>query len=339
MANNRIFYACQAVGFSPFQTVADYTAARGVQQVGVNTKFNLEQIFELGQLAIYENIEAIPDVEVTLEKCLDGYPLLYHLGTQGAAASTLVARSNQRCHLTLGIFPDTNSTASGGQLTQAIMSGMYVSQVSYDMTVQGPSRESASFVGNNKIWLTNGFTFTGFTATHDVSSYSPAAASGVQQRQDFVMASSLFPASVRGITSSGTNPETSSIFAASVQSVKVSANLGRDQLFELGRKGPYFRYVNFPVEVTTAIEIIAKDGDLINCYEEQDSTTEETMRFKMNEGLAIDLGSKNRLQSVTYGGGNAGSRGGNATITYSYTTFNDFDVRHPADPAGFAPLF
>ena len=36
-----------------------------------------------------------------------------------------------------------------------------------------------------------------------------------------------------------------------------------------------------------------------------------------------------RLSSVSFGGGDAG--GGNATVTYSYTTFNDFTVLHPSD--------
>ena len=48
------------------------------------------------------------------------------------------------------------------------------------------------------------------------------------------------------------------------------------------------------------------------------------------EGTAIYLGEKNKLSSVNYGGGDAG--GGNVTVTYSYTTFNDFTVIHPQDP-------
>jgi hypothetical protein len=38
------------------------------------------------------------------------------------------------------------------------------------------------------------------------------------------------------------------------------------------------------------------------------------------------LGNKNKLASVTYGGGDAA--GGNATATYSYSTFNDMTVLH-----------
>ena len=85
MANNRIFYACQAVALKPMAGLnAQYKVAHGVQSVGITTNFNLEQAFELGQIQIYENIEGLPDVEVTMEKLLDGYPLLYHLASQKA---------------------------------------------------------------------------------------------------------------------------------------------------------------------------------------------------------------------------------------------------------------
>ena len=42
-------------------------------------------------------------------------------------------------------------------------------------------------------------------------------------------------------------------------------------------------------------------------------------------GYAFDLGQKNRLASVSYGGGDA--TGGNATCSYSYTNFNELDVQ------------
>lgn len=44
-------------------------------------------------------------------------------------------------------------------------------------------------------------------------------------------------------------------FAQMIQPIKVSANLTREKLFEVGRKGPYYRYVKFPVEVTEEIKV------------------------------------------------------------------------------------
>ena len=72
---NRIYFANQQVSFKR-DGATGYTTAHGVQSVAVTTTFNLEQAFELGQLAIYENIEGVPDIEVTATKVLDGYPLL-----------------------------------------------------------------------------------------------------------------------------------------------------------------------------------------------------------------------------------------------------------------------
>jgi hypothetical protein len=42
--------------------------ARGVQSVTSTTAYNLEQVFELGQIEIYEDSERVPDVDFTIEK-------------------------------------------------------------------------------------------------------------------------------------------------------------------------------------------------------------------------------------------------------------------------------
>src|SRR5689334_13789342 len=111
MANNRIYYAVHQVGFAKLGSTT-FTAAHGVQSIGVNTKFNLEQVFEIGQIDIYENIETIPDIEATVEKVLDGYPLLGHLATDGATSSTLAGRSSVKTTLGVSFFTDTQDRAS-----------------------------------------------------------------------------------------------------------------------------------------------------------------------------------------------------------------------------------
>ena len=60
-ANDRIFYACQGVSVAPFASTANVTTGQmvhGLQSVGITTNFSLEQAFELGQIEIYENIDA-----------------------------------------------------------------------------------------------------------------------------------------------------------------------------------------------------------------------------------------------------------------------------------------
>lgn len=334
MANNRIFYACQAVAVGAMGE-EDFTPIHGVQSVGINTTFNLEQAFELGQIQIYENIEGVPDVEVTLEKVLDGYPLIYHLATPSASDSALVNRAVQRSDVVLGIYPEDKNAVSGQAPVEVYMSGMYINAISYTLPVDGNSTESVTLVGNNKEWSIAGTRFDATVATeltNDDGSDEPLAltqaSGGIQRRENVLIDQSNLP------IMSGYDH---------VQSITISTDLGREDLFELGRKTPYYRAPNYPVEVTCEIEVITVSGDFINAYEEGlasyvgtrdegNNTGEREIVVRLQDGTVFDLGVKNRLSSVNYGGGDAG--GGNSTVTYSYTTFNDLTVTHPQDPAG-----
>lgn len=333
MANNRIFYACQAVAVGAETANAGALAmVHGVQSVGVNTTFNLEQVFELGQISIYENIEGVPDIEVTIEKVLDGYPLVYLLATTGAANNSLVNRTKQRCSVALGIWPDDKDAVSGTPSQQIYMSGMYVNSVSYTLPVDGNCTESVTLVGNHKIWkngLLNGTDAGELLYNNDKPLALTNSDGGVQRRENVLLGpkigdgASVIPSSI--INSKSTH----------IQSVTISTDLGREDIFELGKKAPYYRAPNFPVEVTCEFEVISVSGDLVNAYEEGDpayndtidegnNTAQETIVIQLQDGTTFDLGTKNRLSSVTYGGGDAG--GGNSTMTFSYTTFNDLTV-------------
>jgi hypothetical protein len=334
--NKRIFYAVQQGGVSKCGANT-FTSIHGLQSIGIDTKFNLEQVFEMGQISIYQNVENIPDIEVTMEKVLDGYPLIYHLMTTGATSPSLSGRSNIKCTLGLSIYSDVQDSASGTPISQCTMSGIFVSQLAYNFVTNGTCSEQVTGVGNNKLW-SNTFTATAFTNT-DV----PLWAGGVQRRQDVLMGEvstsgvCILPPDIPGITSSGTNPynAVTDTFGAHVTSIKASTNLGRDQLFELGRRGPYHRYVSFPVEVRTDIEIISTAGDSVTALEANVSNvTGRTIQVRTSDGTLVDLGVKNKLASVNYTGANAGQNGGNASVTYSYTNFNDLTVTHPQDPSG-----
>ena len=368
MSNRRIFYACQAVGIAPDYST-DFQEVRGLQSVGINTTFNLQQVFEIGMISIYENIEGVADVEITLEKVLDGFPLLYHLGTQGATSATLVGRSNQKAVLALSITDDTQEAASGVPSSTCVVSGCFVSQVSYKIGIDANVTESVTMVANNKVWNTGGTgkwtpnfkpedygTQTSAPPTSwDADPYSEVtdtnynaqrSASGIARRQHLNMAKSLFPTMIPGITPthagspSGYNEinDTLKCYNVSFQSASASATLGREQILELGRKAPYFRYTKFPVEVTAEFEVLAKGGDNIEVTEtgsalnsyNGNNLSNQAIKLVLNEGTIINLGSKCKMQSANYQGG--GVDGNNATVTYSFKTYNDFTVTHLVDP-------
>lgn len=341
--NNRIFWAVSSLHIAECGT-SSFTVVHGAQSVGITTRFNLEQVYELGQLELYEQFEATPDVEVTMEKSLDGYPLIYHLMTKGALSATIAGRSNKRGTVGLAIFSDSQDSASGTPVARTVLSGMYVSQVSYTLPTQGSCTESITAVGNNKIW-SQSFSFT--SMNNDDVPYAIAGSGGVQQREDVIFgacdtsvsqpSACVLPVTdIPGLTSSGTNElQSNGAYGAHIQSIRVSANLGRDQLFELGKRGPYYRYVNYPVQVTCDIETTSVAGD--NITADENSTTNTSDRriwLRLREGTKIDLGSRNKLNSVTYGGANAGQQGSSATATYSYQNFNSMTITHPQDPSG-----
>jgi hypothetical protein len=351
MANNRIYYAIQQVKLGPGDTSATQTPIHGLQTVGITTNFNLEQVFEMGQLAIYQNVEEVPDIEVTLNKVLDGYPLLYTLATETgsdvgtglvAANPTIPGRQNARTDMRLSIFSDTSISASGTSLVDVVCSGMYVSSVSYTFPVDGNFTEDVTLVGNSKVW---GGTSTGSFDNTD----EPESNSGVGRRKYLNIENCRFPVQIPGISSSGTNEllGNGSGYGAHFQNITVSCDFGREAINELGTYAPYHRFVTFPVEVTCEFEVVSVSGDRINATEDgyyagltgttlaNDNTprcsgrhnlVDETIFLETCEGTRIYLGTKNKLTSVNYTGGDTG--GGNVSVTYSYSTFNDFVVAH-----------
>jgi len=371
MPNNRVFYAIHSVAFKDNNNGGDPTnevveilpgvdvtptgtrgqpiweVGRGVQSVGMTTTFNFEQVFELGQLEIYEYIEAEPEIEVTVEKVLDGTKPLYFMTTQRGTTLLTARTADYRTDVAISIYSDTQTRASGAPISMVLGSGMYLSSVNYTFPVDGNFTESITLVGNDKIWAD----FEGVTGASDAfpaegASTSPVPVgfpnglqfqtledatvigSGVQRRESFRLDDSRLPTEIPGVSSSGTLAG----IVEHLQTITVSTDLGREDIFELGKKRPFTKFVTFPIEVTTAVEVVTSQGDFVDAvaFEEtcdrSTNTANQEIILELCEGLRIDLGQKNRLQSVDMAGGEAG--GGNMTITYNYSNFNDLTITH-----------
>lgn len=309
----------------------------GLQSISVNTSFNLEQVFEIGQIEIYENIEGLPDIEIQLEKVLDGYPLAYHAATRTATSSALNNRTNERCDVIFNVFSDALNSASGNIETQMYCSGMYINSLSYSIPVQGNVTESLTLVGNDKVWRTSSnFSFVGNFNNNDTP------ASGVQRRENVVMGAaptgSIWPADIPNMTvvnGSGYNTLSGADFVVHLQDVNISVNLGREDLFELGRKKPYYRYATFPVAVDCSINSVlagSEPYDGINANSEIDNLTNQPIVIKLNDATVFNLGTKNKLLSTSF---STSTDGGVSIITYNYQNFNTLAVVNAnSDPAG-----
>lgn len=348
--NRRTFFACVAIAFAKLGTSV-FTAAKGVQSITMGLNFNLDYIFEIGQINVYQTIEGIPDVEIQMTKVLDGNPPLYLLGSNGATSATLNGRSSIGTIIGLAVYSDQQDSASGSPLKELQCSGALHTNFSYALTVDGPFTESITFLAQNKVWNTGVTILTNLFDNTD-QPLNIATSGGVQRRQNLVFAiptgvgltsdvngmvntslTTILPPDVEGISSSGINNRNSDgSWSAYLQSINVNVDLQREALLQLGSKLPYFRYPRFPVEVRTEITTNLSSWDTVSATDQADNTANRTIKLKCQEGTLIDLGTRNRLNGVNVNGG--GVDGGLMTATYNYTTFSTCTVTHPRDPSG-----
>jgi len=336
--NQRIFYACQAVAICPRGTTTVTTdhVVHGVQSVGMTSTFTLDQVFELGQIEIYENVEEVADVEVTIEKVIDGYKLIYDLATDGQCKIGVVPASKARSDVYVAIFDDGQNQATGVPKNVCMNSGMFVSSVAYNYSVDGNATESVTLVGNDRFWNDYAGVVAAPTASWSSTNLlgdkgfdgSDAAVSGVVRRVNVDISNSTIPSIVRKQGGDDASSEAGRSDNAHIQSISVSTDFAQENIQELGRFGPYTRYATFPVEVTCDFEVIATSGDLINVSGNAPNLVNEDIVIKDTAGTVLNLGDtsngKNKLTSVSYTGGDTG--GGNATVTFSYSNFNVLTV-------------
>lgn len=356
MPNNRIYYASQVAQLRPCSAnganYANWYNPLGVQSVGMTTNFTREQTFQLGTVEIYDNVETVPEVEVTINKIIDSTSPLYLMamggsaGIGGAKNASLVSLSNNRVHFRLGIYEDNKQFTENSAASYVVCTGMYVSSFNYTLPVEGNATEEITLVGNNKTW-NHTFAALGinsepvkvgdvFTAGKVANGIRPSSSSGILRRQYFNIAGSTLPLGSGGI--GGPNNGTK---LPHLQNITISANLGRESINQLGKFSPYCRYATFPIEVTSEFEIIAQDGDGLDfndfggenfCGTSKTNLAYKTIKLSIcdfdhtngNNTMLFDLGTKNTLTAVNYAGGDTG--GGNATITYSFRNFNDFVI-------------
>jgi len=321
MANLRTFYACQAVGIGarePDATGNYPTITRpvkymhGIQSVGINSTFDVENVFELGQLEIYDSVLNIPQVEITIEKALDGYVTPYSYISSGQALATA---SKFRADAHFVVYADTGNAANGGGLFNILCTGMYVNNVTYTFPVEGNCTESITLVGNIKKLGTA--SMAGVPAS--VSNGSDPADDGPPDTANYATGSGRM---VRRQDVTVTAPG-----SAKAQSVTLTLNLGREDVFEFGQRIPYAKIATYPIEVTAEIQsLLTENND--DDAEFDDSTVFLPVRdqsITVTAGnVTVNLGSGCYLSAINQTGGDA--TGGNATISRSFTTYNFFSV-------------
>ena len=328
MANVRTFYACQAVqlgavsGSDAVNPTQAWTTLDAVQSVGITTNFNLDPVYQLGDVQPGDLFEDIPDVEISLTKQIlsDGASIYKSMMGEG----DLTDLADNRSAVRLLIYPDTVTKATGVPTTNCVIQPAYLSSITWNFPSDGPFTEEATIVGNNKVWDGTVLGVTDASPTENLT--------GVARRQMYNEVSSIVPT---GINTTNYAAASGGIPAsAKFQSISVSVDLGREEIFQLGERLPFTRYINFPVEVTTDFEVIHPNGDQVGASETEASCsnpkalTDKRIVLTLCDGTSLDLGTKNKLNSVSTAGGDAG--GDNVVYTYSYVNYSKLDYTHGA---------
>lgn len=320
MANKRIFYASHAVA------VGD-TTVQGAQSVSVNTNFNLEQVFQLGRLAVYDNIQVDPEVEITINKALDGHELIWTLSQYDHVAppntdGAIVTHANDKSTISLTVGREEDPAVSTAT-SYINMTGCFVSSLNYTFPTEGNFTEEVTFIGSHKA-----HTSSIGAPTHEEPGLTTGNTDGnVLRRQNVQISQSTLPAEVTG---------------RNISNITISVDFSREKMFKLGQFSPFHRFVNFPIEITTTFDVIAEDVyDSGNALFDE-VNTECTGRGDQRQSIFIalcdpegntvyefDLGDKNALQSISYSGGDTG--GGSVTETFTYIGYNELQINDYTD--------
>lgn len=342
----------------------------GVQAVGMNANFSLEPVFQLTQSEIYELNEGLPQIEVTVNRVLDGSCPTYLMASTDAPNPTLFGRTPCVSVLGLAIFPCTLSSTSGTPNAIVGISGAQVSSVGFTFGVDGPSTEDVTFIANNMIWsnptgvnghpgyvglsLASGFTtdaatlsFPGCTPGNDDVPRPSVAfredvlfthATGLTLDQNDMVGDpdcTILPPDIYGITASGTNESD-----VPIQSISISVDLNREEINVLGKRGPKNRTITLPVQVNTNVDVTSDTDHFVSAIEtgiiavSGDCGASQNL---INRTIRVATCEGTRLYTglrnklLSVSRTGGDTGGGNLSTTYSFQTYNTFVVMHEND--------
>jgi len=342
---NRINYAIQQVGVRTELATNSglaFTAIHGVQSVGVNGQFGQNAINTLGEFPIYLSTEDSQEVTLTVRRVLDGYPLLYTLSTSDTLLPIITECAQLPCAFALAIFDDSKSAAKGTPINILQCTGMYMTSFEYTFDANGYFNESISYVGHNKGWqkdsrIVNAVDkayIAGLLFDGQFSSVNSPYNGWVARRQHWINGGTaptktILPLSIPGMLPNGIPGPT-----LHINKIVVRGNINQEIISSYGSKLPYCRKPQLPIQINTDITVNSVSGDNMSMTElgvytpalcqYRGNTRGELINIYVCNEFVLALGSLNKLVGVNQEGG--GTDGGIVQNTYSYTTFNQFQI-------------
>lgn len=279
--SNRVFYAVT------YASLCGRSTPGGFQSVSLNSNVDLEPIFSLGQLALYDIIGGNSEFEMSAEASVDGGNFWDGAGgTGGGEAAVLAVGARQTLSGTIG-FGSEASTGGGSATGFVNLSAGALTSHGLNLPLDGIATENVTVVFRTANSGGGGNWTQGTTPTN---SYSK-----VYTRQNF---------SPTGLVS-GTS----------------SITFNREDLFQFGQQGPIEKVVNYPAETSMEMEYLAKNGQSSPLTFADGYAAPSFSSVSISSG-ATTCSIQAALVGVSYSGGDTG--GGNGTYTESYAGYNNY---------------
>ncbi len=343
-------------------TVGNFMAPQGIQSVGFNTSVAFEPIFQLGQTELYGRTESqSPEVEATISKAFDGTQPLYTTIMGGNTAVNNKQPTEltlNHCELDMGIYSENVPYASGTAESAVYCSGMYLTNVSMTFPIDGMATEEITLLGDTKKHL----------ATSNISAYEnvnagTGTAPAPYQRWSMNVDGSTLPSGVdkyaiqsvsvsmgmgrEALQEIGTRGkycryptypfEVTTDFEVIVGGVMSSRGVEPSSAASADVQVDHYDFVN---EIGLACFSNAKYSITAGTAPSDSQINEgyidlgfRDQPIKLifcgasgSDNLTLDLGTKCRATSQNYSGGDTG--GDNATMSYSFQSYNEFKLTH-----------
>jgi hypothetical protein len=350
--NNRIFYACQAV-------YVDGTYLQNVQAVGIDYSADATSISDTGRSQRQRSFYSRPEITISIQRevnttavpfyaptSVTNYANAYilkngNLGTSGWDSSSLLKEYS--------IEVAYGSDDLSGNIESTTLKHCLLTEVSYEISVDGKMTENLGFVTRNLIKsgsaaapIGTPLSGTMFKRHHlDVES------------EDFIL-----PSEVKSVVD--VENDDGDDVARAVQSISINATFDYGEMTDVGKwrgsnqtstptEQNKWRYITTPIGITCEITAIVRKSIVQNIlitdanFMPISPTATPNREIKIVMGpvanptdpsaptsFVIDLGKKNYLTGISFSGGDTG--GGNVEATFSYANTNNDFVPYKGTP-------
>ena len=345
--NNRVFYACQAVGFikrnaqTNDATIDEAKFLQGVQSVGVNRQSTSRQLDDFGRFQKKFYFEGKQEYSITISRVIDksvspfyvtnSYANNYltnhilsadNLGVQGEVDSQDKCLRNYDIVILYG--PDTQTNIDGSDPKGVIMyRNCLMTNLSYDISVGGQITENITLTAKTA-------EYNDGTVDIDTDDITFPESANILKPADFDTINSVLP------------PDISTLFgvdAPALQSISIELNIEYTKLDDVGRwtnsqNNNIWAFVNLPLSITTSFTGISKNIYPTRSIPLNDTSYDDNNEIKIVLDGAIDetpnnyiwdLGKRNYVSDIGISGGD--TSGGNVELTISYTNqYSDFVI-------------